>query len=196
MLVLYVVPANPDVKALYESVAAAYMAKPKAEKDAGFDLVSPATSAEAGVVAKISQQCSAAVYDTERGCFRAYWMLPRSSLSKTPLRLANSVGLIDAGYRGTLLAAVDVMARHVVEANTRLFQIAAPDLLPFDKIWIVDEIPGGPTARGAGGFGSTGITTTATAAVGTTATAAVATTVAAAVATVAAPSHGYFSAPE
>ena len=190
MLMLYVVPANPDVKAAYEAIAAAYTTKPKEERDAGVDLVSPAFVAEAGTVAKISQQCSAAVYDTERGCFRAYWMLPRSSLSKTPLRLANSVGLIDAGYRGTLLAAVDVMARHVVEANTRLFQIAAPDLLPFDKIWIVDEIPGGPTARGAGGFGSTGTTTTT----GTAAAAAVATTVAA-VAPVS-PSHGYFSAPE
>ena len=186
MLVLYLVPANSDVKAAYEAIAAAYMTKPKAEKDAGFDLVSPAFVAEAGTVAKISQQCSAAVYDTERGCFRAYWMLPRSSLSKTPLRLANSVGLIDAGYRGTLLAAVDVMARHVVEANTRLFQIAAPDLLPFDEMWIVAEIPGGATARGAGGFGSTGTTTTVTVAgaAGATGT------------TVAAPSHGYFSAPE
>jgi len=191
MLVLYVVPANPDVKVAYEAIAAAYMSKPTGEKDAGFDLVSPATSAEAGTVAKISQQCSAALYDTERGCFRAYWMLPRSSLSKTPLRLANSVGLIDAGYRGTLLAAVDVRSQHTVEANTRLFQIAAPDLLPFDEIWIVAEIPGGPTVRGAGGFGSTGVTTTVTAGTaGTTGT--TGTTVAAPLS----PGHGYFSAPE
>jgi dUTP pyrophosphatase len=180
MLVLYIVPATPDVKPLYEAIAAAYMAKPKGEKDAGVDLVSPATVAAVGTVSKISQQCSAAVYDTERGTFRAYWMLPRSSLSKTPLRLANSVGLIDAGYRGTLLAAVDVYASHSVEANTRLFQIAAPDLLPFDEIWIVPEIPGGPTLRGAGGFGSTGTTATGTAR--TTATGAT--------------GHGYFTPPE
>ena len=159
MLILYIVPANPDVKAVYEAIAAAYVAKPKHERDAGFDLVSPASSVEAGTVAKISQQCSAALYDVVRGCFRAYWMLPRSSLSKTPQRLAKSVGLIDAGYRGTLLAAVDAKASHAIEANTRLFQIAAPDLLPFDEIWIVPEIPGGPTRRGVGGFGSTGTTT-------------------------------------
>ena len=33
--------------------------------------------------------------------------MPRSSISKTPLRLANAVGLIDAGYRGEIMAAVD-----------------------------------------------------------------------------------------
>jgi dUTPase len=176
MYVLYLVPATPDVKAAYEAVAAAYLAKPLQERDAGFDLVSTGATAVAGTVAKISQQCSAAVYDSERSCFRAYWMLPRSSLSKTPLRLANSVGLIDAGYRGPLLAAVDAKAPHVVEEMTRLFQIAAPDLLPFDEVRIVSEIPGGPTLRGAGGFGSTGTGTRAPVPLS--------------------PSHGYFTSPE
>ena len=160
MYVLYLVPTTPDVKVVYEAVVAAYLSKPLGERDAGVDLVSPATVATAGTVAKISQQCSAALYDTTKATFRAYWMLPRSSLSKTPLRLANSVGLIDAGYRGPLLAAVDVRADTVVEANTRLFQIAAPDLLPFEEIKIVSDIPGGPTLRGEGGFGSTGNTVT------------------------------------
>ena len=31
-------------------------------------------------------------------------LYPRSSLSKTPFMLANSVGVIDAGYRGEVLA--------------------------------------------------------------------------------------------
>ena len=38
---------------------------------------------------------------------RPYFLMPRSSISKTPLRLCNSVGLIDAGYRGEIMAAVD-----------------------------------------------------------------------------------------
>ena len=38
---------------------------------------------------------------------KSYFLMPRSSISKTPLRLANSVGLIDAGYRGEIMAAVD-----------------------------------------------------------------------------------------
>ena len=33
--------------------------------------------------------------------------MPRSSISKTPLRLANSIGLIDGGYRGEIMAPCD-----------------------------------------------------------------------------------------
>ncbi len=36
-----------------------------------------------------------------------YLLMPRSSISKTPLRQCNSVGLIDAGYRGEIMAALD-----------------------------------------------------------------------------------------
>jgi len=38
----------------------------------------------------------------------AYYLYPRSSISKTPLRMANSVGIIDSGYRGNIMAKVDV----------------------------------------------------------------------------------------
>ena len=34
-----------------------------------------------------------------------YYLYPRSSISKTPLILANSVGIIDSGYRGNIKAA-------------------------------------------------------------------------------------------
>ena len=38
----------------------------------------------------------------------AYYLYPRSSMgSKTPLRLSNSVGIIDSGYRGEIGAYVD-----------------------------------------------------------------------------------------
>ena len=38
----------------------------------------------------------------------SYYLLPRSSMgAKTPLRLSNSVGLKDAGYRGNVIAIVD-----------------------------------------------------------------------------------------
>ena len=37
----------------------------------------------------------------------SYFLMSRSSISKTPLRLANAVGLIDAGYRGEIMAVVD-----------------------------------------------------------------------------------------
>ena len=36
----------------------------------------------------------------------SYYLYPRSSFSKTPLIMGNHVGIIDAGYRGDLIAAV------------------------------------------------------------------------------------------
>jgi len=171
MLVLYLVPDDPATKEMYMKQAEAYMAKPRSERDAGFDLFSVAASvpgmaptaaggsSSEGAAVKIGQTCRAALYDPMLGRFRAYWMLPRSSISKTPLRLANSVGLIDAGYRGPLLAMVYSTGRDVAVAfGDRYFQIAGPELQPFERIEIVDEIPGGATIRGAGGFGSTGKT--------------------------------------
>lgn len=88
-------------------------------------------------------------------------VLPRSSISKTPLRLANSIGLIDAGYRGEILAAVDNISDrlHTVYKNDRLFQICAHDFLPFTRVVLVDkleDLPTPPDNRGSGGFGSTG----------------------------------------
>jgi dUTP pyrophosphatase len=156
MYVLYI--QTDEAKEFYTAAAGAYLAKPYGERDAGFDLAS-VDCVVSGSGVRISQQTRAALYDTKLNVFRAYWMLPRSSISKTPLRLANSVGLIDAGYRGMLLAAVDNRGAEpfTVRNGDRLFQISTPDLLPFDDIRIVDEIPGGATLRGSGGFGSTGV---------------------------------------
>ena len=88
-------------------------------------------------------------------------LFPRSSISKTSLRLANSIGLIDAGYRGEVCAVVDNLALECVQINAgdRLFQIVTHDFLPFSNIMFVDsleQMPEPPDDRGAGGFGSTG----------------------------------------
>ena len=86
---------------------------------------------------------------------KSYFLMPRSSLSKTPLRLANSVGLIDAGYRGEIMAAVDNIKdfAYEVEIGQRLFQIVAMDgsSIHFELVDHLSE-----TTRGADGFGSTG----------------------------------------
>lgn len=83
-----------------------------------------------------------------------YMLVPRSSISKTPLRLANSIGIIDKGYRGKVLVKVDNLSNDdfKIEEESCLFQIVAFDgNLP--KFNIVDEI--NETRRGFGGFGST-----------------------------------------
>jgi dUTP pyrophosphatase len=86
---------------------------------------------------------------------RAYFMMPRSSISKTPLRMANSIGLIDGGYRGELIAMVDNIKNepYTVEKGQRLFQVVAPDCSPI-FYELVSELS--ETTRGVGGFGSTG----------------------------------------
>lgn len=85
----------------------------------------------------------------------AYWLLPRSSISNTPLRMCNSMGLIDRGYRGNIMAKVDNVgdADYHLPIGQRLFQLALPNLEYFDYN-ITDKLS--ETVRGSGGFGSTG----------------------------------------
>jgi dUTPase len=113
--------------------------------------------------------CSARIFtDTGKMFDTGYYMYPRSSLSRTPLRLANSTGIIDAGYRGHLMGMFDVVnlpdnlsdsreADFFGQKYDRYLQICAPGLVPI-VIEIVDsrEELGEETARAGGGFGSTG----------------------------------------
>jgi dUTPase len=101
-----------------------------------------------------------------------FYLYPRSSISKTRMRLANSVGIIDSGYRGDLIAAVDTIGLfgstdiwHIwketlspIKKYDRYFQVCAPDLSPFLVHLVESESElGAPTTRGTGGFGSTGL---------------------------------------
>jgi dUTP pyrophosphatase len=93
-------------------------------------------------------------------------LLPRSSIYKLPYRMCNSIGLIDAGYRGEVRAKVDILDwKYTVESTeymridhgSRLFQICQHNFLPWRKIVLVDELPPAEDNRGTGGFGSTGL---------------------------------------
>jgi dUTP pyrophosphatase len=98
--------------------------------------------------------------------YTGFYVHPRSSLSKTPLRLANSTGIIDAGYRGHLIGMLDCLFNnpscdkkfdYYAEPYTRLLQICAPNLIPiYVKIVNSVEELGPSTSRGDGAFGSTG----------------------------------------
>jgi dUTP pyrophosphatase len=86
--------------------------------------------------------------------YHSYLMFPRSSISKTPLRLANSIGLCDAGYTGELRAPLyntSNLPFHLKKGD-RYVQLVAPNLAE-----VSFEIVNGlrDTSRGAGGFGST-----------------------------------------
>ena len=86
---------------------------------------------------------------------KAYYLLPRSSISKTPLRMSNSIGLIDGGYRGEIMASCDNIEelQYVVNKGDRLFQLVACDSssIEFELVSSLTD-----TSRGQGGFGSTG----------------------------------------
>lgn len=91
-----------------------------------------------------------------------YWLCPRSSIYKTGMMMANSQGVIDSSYRGTLKAPIYIVNREAFVKTfdelrfrgTRYFQIVAPDMGHIREVRIVDSL--NETARGEGGFGSTG----------------------------------------
>ena len=91
---------------------------------------------------------------TSRERSSSYMLVPRSSISRTPLRMSNSVGIIDAGYRGFIMAKVDNLSPHPfdIKKGDRFFQLVRGDLEPFGMV-IVDCLD--DTTRGTGGFGST-----------------------------------------
>jgi dUTP pyrophosphatase len=139
--------------------------------DAGFNLICPTDVEVPGfTTAKIdlgvrgamefrtSEYDFAAQTDIQYTMPVGYFLFPRSSTgTKTPLRLANSVGVIDAGYRGNYIAAFDNIrpATFKVEQEQRLVQICPPNLTYPLRVELVEELDLN-TVRGAGGFGSTG----------------------------------------
>ena len=90
-----------------------------------------------------------------------YYLYPRSSTgTKTPLALTNSVGIIDSGYRGNIIAAFHCARANKYTATLyqRLVQICPPDLsYPIEVVIVHNEKELGPSQRGTGGFGSTGV---------------------------------------
>jgi len=85
-----------------------------------------------------------------------YWMVPRSSISKTGLMMLNSIGVIDRSYRGELMAFLwnTTNAEVRVKKGDRLVQVVAGDMGYISRVFVVDRLP--ETARGEGGFGSSG----------------------------------------
>lgn len=140
--------------------------------DSGIDIFTPndviaykTTSTRVGCGIKCAMY-----YDDGNGNLKpsGYYMYPRSSTgSKTPLRLSNSVGIIDAGYRGELIGYFDNINPNYdykIEKHQRLLQICSPNITyPIYPILVgvvekLDQhINTDDNARGDGGFGSTGV---------------------------------------
>ncbi len=146
LLILHIV--NPDVHQLYQS-------QPSYAGDAGYDL-------------KFPQDINFTAYQTQWINFQVsphmkinphqswgYFIAPRSSISKTPLRLAVSPGVIDATYTGELIIPFQSHQNYCVFRGTAYAQIIFPTLQPF-HVNITNFPNQRQTTRGSKGFGSTG----------------------------------------
>ena len=170
---------NKVTKKYYKSSSSIY-------HDAGFDLYCPSfLRIENGTLGnKIPLDIQCGMYklhkDNESDNIKYYpvnyLLVPRSSTgTKTPLRMSNSIGVIDSGYRGIITGVVDNINyngrwrtpslsnyddvfpnNYIINEGDRLFQIISPNLsLPY-YINIVNDFED-ITERGTDGFGSTGI---------------------------------------
>ena len=88
-----------------------------------------------------------------------FMLAPRSSIWKQGVTQANSVGIIDASYRGYLMGAVIPYAFQNVKIldGARLFQVLAPGMGHISKVVIRHQSELDATSRGEGGFGSSGL---------------------------------------
>lgn len=122
------------------------------EGDAGLDLrITETVTLEP--MQKLVVGCGLAV-EIPTGCVGL--LFPRSGLaSKKGITLANSVGVIDSGYRGEVCAALINLSYDTVtlESGERVCQLVVMPYVPCELV-PVDELS--DTERGEGGFGSTG----------------------------------------
>lgn len=129
--------------------------------DAGFDLLAPVDQDMPYGMSKVNFgiKCSAQIVERGHPVYNTgYYLHPRSSIIKIPLRLANSTGIIDSGYRGNIIGAFDgLQTLFRVNQYDRLVQICAPGLMPIVVEMVENECSlGEETQRSGGGFGSTG----------------------------------------
>lgn len=178
LLRLNLSPTLPaDIRTMYEEAVLKHNTNidKNTYYDAGFDLICPAaeeitgfntTKLDMGVRGEMICRVLGPEFSIDScsqdsdfdGMPVAYFLYPRSSTgTKTPLRLANSIGIIDAGYRGNYIAAFDNIRPQAftVEKGQRLVQICGPNLTYPLRVELVDDLDM-HTERGAGGFGSTG----------------------------------------
>lgn len=85
-------------------------------------------------------------------------LFPRSSVSNKSLSMANSVGVIDSGYRGELKVRMRRLAGDKFSGYSVGDKVAQLVIMPLARYNIigVEEFSSLESARGAGGFGSTG----------------------------------------
>lgn len=118
--------------------------------DTGYDLC---------IVKKVKEENGMILYDTgiavqpPMGYY--FELVGRSSISKTGYIVANSIGIIDASYTGSLKVALIKVNKDVpdIELPARIVQLIPRQLVHLDAIEVSDL---NDTTRAEGGFGSSG----------------------------------------
>lgn len=166
---LYLYVEHPELKTAYESRVEKHNINAKKEFfDSGFDILNPddivfnnhtyGNKVNLGIVAAAYLYPYNINESSNQSSPCGFYIYPRSSISKTPIRLSNSTGIIDSGYRGNLMGVFDNISStdFFFEKHNRLLQICGPGLCPIhvELVNSVEEL--GTTERGSGGFGSTG----------------------------------------
>ena len=129
--------------------------------NSGFDLFCPA-NVECTHINKYMLDHNISCSMTYEGRFVGYYLYVRSSTPiKTPLRLANNVGIIDSGYRGNIKGCFDIIdtkSNFNFEKGNRYMQLCPPDIGKPMKVYIVDAFHnlGKKNNRNCDGFGSSG----------------------------------------
>ena len=121
------------------------------ESDAGLDLV--ATSIISETPTQITYGLGIALEIPEGFVGLVF---PRSSIRKTELILSNSVGVIDAGYRGELQATFNKLHSEDSESYKVGERVCQIIIIPHPQVELLEVDELSDSDRGTGGFGSTG----------------------------------------
>jgi dUTP pyrophosphatase len=166
-----------EILAENEEVKSWYQQRSNYTDDSGVDLYTPEDyTFKLGQTKFISMKIKCRMLN-ENGRPVGYYLYSRSSISKTPLMLANGVGIVDLNYRGNLTAALRYLPSeedmewitscadlfrdkyddpkeytYTIQKGSRLVQICGPTLEPI-VVKLVDSLD--QTDRGTGSFGST-----------------------------------------
>lgn len=137
-----------EIKKLNPTVAIPSYAK---EGDAGLDLVSTRKE-ENELYIEYGTSLAVSIPQGYVGL-----LFPRSSISKYHLTMANSVGVIDSGYRGEICIrfkkTIDNAYAMMYDVGDKVAQLV---IIPYPKVEfkVVNDLD--ETERGSGGFGSSG----------------------------------------
>ena len=160
---------QPEDKKHYDKLVELYEELTRHDGDAGLDLfcLNACTVPYDGAHLAVDLGFSMVIADVEEVITTpitpiAYMFLARSSTHKKGIMQCNCTGIIDAGYRGNLIAPVIGMDGNTIIINCyeRLFQAVPFDGKGVNSIIILKEDENlhdvFPSDRGTGGFGSTG----------------------------------------